>query len=60
MQSKYQIIMPFVLRGLLIHLMNDNLDDVECFNDLQALVENLENILNSQKDANTFFERYLT
>jgi hypothetical protein len=32
LESKYQIVMPFVLRGLLIHLLNDTMEELETVN----------------------------
>lgn len=29
LEAKYQITMPYVLRGLLIHLLNDSLEEME-------------------------------
>lgn len=32
LESKYQVSMPYVLRGLLIHLLNDTLEETESIN----------------------------
>ena len=60
MESQYEVVIPFVLRGLLIHLMNDNIDDTEFAGELPCIVQLLELLLNSFKEASVYFERYLT
>jgi hypothetical protein len=38
MSSKYEIIIPYALRGLIIHLMNDNLDRDDYQTELSYIV----------------------
>jgi hypothetical protein len=70
LEAKYQIALPYVLRGLLIHLMNDALDsdnqqDVvnvaagEHLGELIIITQSLASLLNCFKEAGVYFERYL-
>jgi len=59
-ESKYEIMMPYVIRGLLMHLMNDILDLEEYSTELQLIVQYLEIFLNSDKEVSGYLERYLT
>lgn len=59
MTSKYEIIIPYVLRGLLIHLMNDNLDREDYQTELVYIIQYLEIFQNSFKDVSLYLERYL-
>lgn len=59
LDSKYEIVIPFTIRGLLIHLMNDMFDYEEFNNELQIIIQYLEILLNSEKDVGVYLERYL-
>ncbi len=52
--------MPYVMRGLLIHLMNNILDNQEFHLELKDIVQYMEILLNSEKEAGLYLERYLT
>ena len=60
LEARYQVGIPYVLRGLIIHLMNDLLDSTDFINELVTINQQLANLLNSYKDAGLYFERYLT
>lgn len=60
LEALYQIVNPFVLRGLLIHLMNDTLEEGEYLEELILINQLLANLLNIYKEAGVYFERYLT
>jgi len=60
LESKYQISMPFVLRGLLIHLLNDTLEETELVNICGLVTQLLAQFLNIYKEAGLYLERYLT
>lgn len=60
LEAKYQIVIPFILRGFLIHLMNDTLDKSEFLHELMIINRQLASMLNCYKEAGTSFERYLT
>lgn len=55
----YQVQIPNVLRGLIIFLMNDLLDEAEFIPELITLNQQLALLLESFKEAGVFFERYL-
>ena len=59
LDARYQIVMPYVLRGFLIHLLNDSIEDKEFLNELYIINQLLASLVNSYKDAAIFFERYL-
>lgn len=54
-----EIVMPFVIRGLLILLMNPLLLDNEDQEIMQTLMNCMENMLATHDQANLYFERYL-
>jgi len=60
LESKYQISMPYVLRGLLIHLLNDTLEEMELVNICGLVTQLLSQFLNIYKEAGLYLERYLT
>ena len=60
LESKYQISMPYVLRGLLIHLLNDTLVEMELVNICGLVTQLLSQFLNIYKEAGLYLERYLT
>lgn len=57
-ECRYQIVIPFVLRGLLIHLANEALDD--SMQELIALNMMIASLLQYHKEAPVYFERFLT
>jgi hypothetical protein len=59
-ETQYQVSIPFVLRGLLIHLMNEALDISHFMGEIECINQLLASLLNSYKDAGNYFERYLT
>lgn len=59
LSSKYEIIIPYVLRGLLIHLINPNLDREDYQTELMYIIQYLEIFQNSFKDVSLYLERYL-
>ena len=59
LETHYQIQIPHVLRGLIILLMNESLDEKRFMDELICLNQQLANLLNSYKDASNYFERYI-
>ena len=57
LESKYQIVLPFVLRGIIIQLMNDF--STPFINELIAINQQLSSLINCYKDAGVYFERFL-
>lgn len=39
LECKYEIVMPYAVRGLLILMMNDNFDKEEYVNELRKIVQ---------------------
>ena len=60
LETHYQVSIPFVLRGLLIHMMNDVLDNTDFLGEMSNINQMLASLLNSYKEAGNYFERYLT
>ena len=58
--ARYEAVVPWVVRGLLIHLMNDLLDQVQFNSELAVVVQLLDTLLTSNKEVAVFLERYLT
>jgi hypothetical protein len=59
-ETQYQVSIPFVLRGLLIHLMNEALDISHFMGEIECINQLLAGLVNSYKEAGNYFERYLT
>lgn len=60
METQYQVNIPYILRGILIHMMNQVLDSNQFLSEMVSINQMLANLLNSYKEAGTYFERYLT
>lgn len=60
LETHYQVSIPFTLRGLLIHMMNEVLDNTDYLGEMGNINQMLANLLNSYKEAGNYFERYLT
>jgi len=56
LESKYHIVLPFVLRGI-IQLMNDF--STPFINELISFNQQLSSLINCYKDAGVYFERFL-
>jgi hypothetical protein len=56
-ECRYQIIMPYVLRGIMIHLLFDYYSESK--DEFIELVSYLELIINSKRENSNYFERYL-
>ena len=59
LESLYQIAIPYSLRGLLIHLMNDLYDSGNYMSELNSLIAQIALLVNSFKEVSQYFERYL-
>lgn len=57
LESRYQIIIPYVLRGILIHMLFDYFGEDN--NEFEILVQYTEILINSKRETNNYFERYL-
>jgi len=59
-KSQYQVSIPFVLRGLLIHLMNEALDISHFMGEIECINQLLASLVSCNKETGNYFERYLT
>ena len=57
--AKYQLVMPYAFRGLLILLLNDMLDEEEHLDDTAVIVSQMALFINCYKDSSSHLERYL-
>ena len=51
LESLYQIAIPYSLRGLLIHLMNDLYDSGNYMSELNSLIAQIALLVNSFKEV---------